>query len=109
MRKPENIYVSLQLYKDNISKEMLLNIQFDQSAPNFFINTDSISWCPTIDEQDFVSEALEMLSKRKRQRQDQMDESFHQESPSQDPIREADEKEILDRVLQKKRPNFNQG
>jgi len=109
MRKPENIYVSLQLYKDDISREMLLNIQFDRDAPNFFINTDSISWCPTIEEQDFVSEAFGMLSKRKRQRQDQMDESDHQESPSQDLIREADEKEILDRVLQKKRSSFNQG
>jgi hypothetical protein len=85
---------------------MLLNIQFDQGAPNFFINTDSISWCQTIEEQDFVSEALGMLSKRKHQRQDQMDESFHQESPSQDPIRETDEKEILDRVLQKKKTKF---
>jgi hypothetical protein len=49
-----------------------------------------------------------MLSKGKRQRQDRMDESDYQESSSQDPIREADEKEILDRVLEKKRPSFNQ-
>jgi hypothetical protein len=49
-----------------------------------------------------------MLSKRKLQRQDRMDESDHQELSSQDIIREADEKEILDRVLQKKRPSFNQ-
>jgi hypothetical protein len=108
MRKPENIYVSLQLYKDNTSREMLLNIQFDQDAPNFFINKNSISWCPTIEEQDFVIEAYKMLSKRKLQRQDRMDESDHQELSSQNIIREADEKEILDRVLQKKRPSLHQ-
>jgi hypothetical protein len=109
MRRPENIYVSLQLCKDDKSREMLLNIQFDRDAPNFFINKNSISWCPTIEEQDFISEAFGILSKRKLQRQDRMDESNHQESPTEDLMREADETEILDRVLQKKRPSFNQG
>jgi len=108
MKKPEKIYVSLQLDKDIISGELVLNIQFDRDAPNFFTNKNTISWCPTIEELDFVSEAFGMLSKGKRQRQDRMDESDYQESSSQDPIREADEKEILDRVLEKKRPSFNQ-
>jgi len=108
MKKPEKIYVSLQLDKDVISGELVLNIQFDRDAPNFFTNKNTISWCPTIEELDFVSDAFGMLSKGKRQRQNRMDESDHQESSSQDPIREADEKEILDRVLEKKRPSFNQ-
>ena len=109
MKEPENIYISIQLHKDNVSGELLLNIQFDLGAPNFFTNKDTISWRPTIDELDFVSEAFNMLSKGKRQRRDRTDESDHLESPSQDLIREADEEEILDRVLEKKRPGFNRG
>lgn len=108
MKKPEKIYVSLQLDKDVITGDVVLNIQFDRDAPNFFNNKNTISWCPTIEELDFVSEAFGILSRGKRQRQNQMDESDHQESASQDLIREADEKEIIDRVLEKKRPSLNQ-
>jgi hypothetical protein len=108
MKKQENIYVSLQLDKDVTSGELVLNIQFDRNAPNFFTNKNTISWCPTNEELDFINEAFGMLSKGKHQRQDHMDDSDLRESSTEELIREADEKEILDRVLEKKRPSFNQ-
>jgi hypothetical protein len=108
MRKPENIYVTLQLNKDDTSGELLLNIQFDQNAPNFSNDKNNTSWCPTIEELDFVSEAFSMLSKGKRQRQERTTDPDHREptSTTREIPREADEKAILDRVLEKKRPNY---
>jgi hypothetical protein len=106
MKKPENIYVSLQLSKDELSGELTLNIQFDPDAPNFFTNKNTISWCPTMEELDFVSEAFGMLSKRKHQRHNRTEESV-ENSPEHELIREADEKEILDRVLERKKPSYN--
>jgi hypothetical protein len=108
MKKSEEIYVSLQLDKDVTSGEIVLNIQFDRDAPNFFTTKNTISWCPTIEELDFISDVFGLLSKGKRQRRGRMDESDYQESDSQDLIRESDEKEIIDRVLEKKRPSYNQ-
>lgn len=107
MKKQENIFVSLQLDKDITSGELVLNIQFDRNAPNFFTNKNTISWCPTNEELDFINEAFGMLSKRKHQKHDHMDDSNLHESDT-DPIREADEREILDRVFEKKRPSLNQ-
>jgi hypothetical protein len=106
MKKPENIYVSLQLSKDISSGELVLNIHFDQNAPNFYTDKNTISWCPTIEELDFVSEAFGMLSKRKRQRYNRTDVP-EEDTPSRELIREADEKEILDRVFEKKKPSYS--
>jgi len=102
MRKPENIYVSLQLNKDDTSGELLLNIQFDQNAPNFFNDKNNVSWCPTIEELDFVSEAFGMLIRGKRQQQARSTEP----GPTRELPRDADEKAILDRVLEKKRTTY---
>jgi hypothetical protein len=103
MKKPENIYVSLHLEKDEISGELLLNIQFDKNAPNFSTDKNMISWCPSIEELDFVSEAFEMLAKGKHHKQERSKESQHQESLTKEElIHQADEKAILDRVLEKK-------
>jgi hypothetical protein len=107
MKKPENIYVSLQLNKDDASGELVLNIQFNQDAPNFFNDKNTVSWCPTNEELDFVSEAFGMLAQGKRQRQDRVGEPDHREqSATREISRDADEKAILDRVLEKKRPNY---
>jgi hypothetical protein len=108
MKKQENIYVSLQLDKNITSGELVISIQFDRNAPNFFTNKNTISWCPTNEELDFINEAFGVITKGKHQRQDRTDESEHQRSNSEELIREADEKEILDRVFEKKRPAFNQ-
>lgn len=107
MKKPENIYISLQLSKDQSSGALVLNIQFDPDAPNFSTTKNTISWCPTIEELDFVSEAFTMVSKGKRQRQYRQEESEEEDTSSHKLIREADEKEILDRVLEKKKPAYN--
>ena len=109
MKKQENIYVSLQLDKDVASGEIVLNIEFDRNAPNFFTNKNTISWCPTNEELDFINEAFRMLSKRKHHRTDQInDDPELEDSDSGELIREADEKEILNRVLEKKKPAYNQ-
>ena len=98
MKRPENIYVSLHLEKDETSAELLLSIQFNKNAPNFSTDNNVISWCPSIEELEFVSEAFEMLAKGKRHKQEQTGESRDRKEF----IREADEKEILDRVLERK-------
>ncbi len=106
MKKQENIYVALQLDKDATSGEIVINIQFDRNAPNFFTNKNMISWCPTKEELDFVNEAFGMLHKKKNQPTLQKNEQEPQETESEELIREADETEILDRVLEKKRPAY---
>jgi len=106
MKKPENVYVSLQLCKDESSGGLVLNIQFDPSAPNFSATKNTLSWYPTIEELDFISEAFGMLSKAKRQRYTQSDDA-EDDSTTHELIREANEKEILDRVLEKKKPSYN--
>jgi hypothetical protein len=105
MKKPENIYVSLQLNKDETSGELVLNIQFDQEAPNFFKEKSAISWSPTTEELNFVSEAFNMISRGKRQQQfGELDDG---EKPENREInRETDENAILDRVLEKKKTNY---
>lgn len=108
MKKQENIYVSLQLDKDVSSGEIVLHIQFDRNAPNFYTNKNTISWSPTNEELDFINEAFGMLSKKKNQRNDHRDEPELKENSPEELIREADETEILDRVFEKKKPAYNQ-
>jgi hypothetical protein len=61
MKKNENIFILLQLQKDLESKKLLLSVQFNKDAPNFSIESDSIIWCPTCDEIDFIAEAFELI------------------------------------------------
>jgi hypothetical protein len=102
MKKTENIYVSLQLEKDQTSGDLLLYIQFDRTAPNFFIDKNDINWCPTIEELDFISEAFKMVAKGKRQMQGKIGEYNTRE----DLLHQADERAILDRVMDKKDRTF---
>ena len=74
MKKNENIHVKLQIGKDENSGELTLNIRFDKDTPNFFTDKDVISWCPTIEEINFVNEAFEMMSKRKSHKQKKTDD-----------------------------------
>jgi hypothetical protein len=109
MKRQENIYVSLQLDKDVSSGEIVINIQFDRNAPNFFTNKNTLSWCPTNEELEFINEAYNMLSKKKHQRQHIEGQHIEDEDTrSEELIRNADEKEILDRVFEKKKPAYNQ-
>lgn len=41
----------------------MLNIQFDNNAPNFSKDKDVISWCPSFEEWTFANEAFDILSK----------------------------------------------
>lgn len=103
MKKSENIYVSLQLEKDHTSGEMTLSIQFDRNAPNFFTDKNTVSWNPTIEELDFVSEAFAMIAEGKRHKQEPPEETENKLSDQQDDwTSRTDEKAILDRVMEKK-------
>jgi len=103
MKKPDNIYVSLQLEKDESSGEMQLCIQFDRNAPNFFADKNLISWNPTIEELDFVSEAFSMIAEGKRVKHEKHGDSMHRISETHDEWgRPTDEKQIVDRVMDKK-------
>lgn len=108
MKKQENTYISLQLEKDVASGELMIMIQFDRNAPNFFTNKNMISWCPTSEELNFINEAFGTLTKAKHQRQDHMDKPKVLETEPEELIRNADEKDILNRVFEKKKPAFNQ-
>ncbi len=70
MRKNDNIFVKLQIEKDENSGGLMLNIHFNKDVPNFFTEEDVISWRPTIEEINFVNEAFEMISKRKSHKQE---------------------------------------
>jgi len=61
MNKNENIFISLQIQKDLKSKKLLLSVQFDKNAPNFSTESDTLVWCPTGDEIDFIAEAFELI------------------------------------------------
>ncbi len=106
MKRQENIYVALQLEKDVTSGELMIAIQFDRNAPNFFTNKNMISWCPTGEELTFINEAYGAVHKRKQQRQDPVNKSAVQEEESEELVRDTDEKEILNRVFEKKRPAY---
>ncbi len=61
MKRNENIYISLEIQKDSDTKGLLLCVQFDRNAPNFHQENEVISWCPTGDELEFISEAFQTL------------------------------------------------
>ena len=61
MKKNENIFISLQIQKDLTSKKLFFSVQFDKNAPNFSTEHDTIIWCPTFNEIDFIAEAFELI------------------------------------------------
>ena len=61
MKRNENIYISLEIQKDLDTKGLMLSVQFDRNAPNFHQENEMISWCPTNDELEFLSEAFQTL------------------------------------------------
>lgn len=63
MEKNEELYIKLNLEKNTDSGEIVLNIQFDNDAPNFTKEKDVISWNPSIEEWAFVNEIFEIISK----------------------------------------------
>jgi len=65
MKRNENIFISLEIQKDLDLKGLLLSIQFDRNAPNFHQENETISWCPTSDELDFITEAFTIIGSNK--------------------------------------------
>lgn len=67
MEKNDNIFVKLQIEKDNQSGGLTLGIYFDKTAPNFTIEKEGMNWSPTSEELDFIIETFEMVSNKKGQ------------------------------------------
>jgi hypothetical protein len=55
-------YIQLHVESDQNFKELLLDIYFDENAPNFFTNENKMRWRPTADEMDSILEAFDILS-----------------------------------------------
>jgi len=96
MKKPDNIYVALQLRKDQNSGNLLLDIHFNKEAPNFSHDQESISWSPTLEELDFIAEVFDLVAKNKR---GEAKAHLLDEPPA---TRQIDESQLLDRVMDKK-------
>lgn len=64
MGKNDNIFIKLQIEKDNQSGDLTLGIYFDINAPNFSTEKDIFNWSPTLEEIDFIVETYEMISEK---------------------------------------------
>lgn len=73
MNKNNNIFVKIQIEKDKNSGDLALSVRFDKDTPNFFKDKDAVSWCPTLEEINFVNEAFEMVSNRKNRKHEEME------------------------------------
>ena len=71
MGKQNNIYVKIQLEKNDLTGNLILRTQFDANAPNFLQDDNQISWCPTTEELEFLNEAFNLLSKNQRKKSSQ--------------------------------------
>lgn len=67
MSKNDNIFVKLQIERNDQSGGLMLGIYFDKNAPNFSTEKDVVNWFPTLEEIDFIVETFEMMSSRKSQ------------------------------------------
>ncbi len=61
MKKNENIFITLQIQKDQESKALCILVQFDKNAPNFSLEEEAIIWRPTSDELGFIAEAFNLI------------------------------------------------
>ncbi|KYK24082.1 hypothetical protein AYK25_01990 [Thermoplasmatales archaeon SM1-50] len=61
MRENENIFISLEIRKNAESKGLMLSVQFDTKAPNFFQEDETFTWSPTYDELYFIKEAFALM------------------------------------------------
>lgn len=65
MNTQQNIYVNLRLKKDQNTGQILLHTSFDRNAPNFVIFKNVVSWSPTVEELDFITESFSMVGNKK--------------------------------------------
>jgi hypothetical protein len=47
---------------DNIYVKLVLDVHFDKNAPNFHMDSDMISWCPTVEEIGFINDSIQKIS-----------------------------------------------
>jgi len=92
MSKNNNIFVKLQIERDQNSGNLLLNVHFDKSAPNFWTDKDDISWSPTLEEIDFIEETFGLIPKHKGHIQNRPKQSKTQKTAS--PSEKSEEKSI---------------
>jgi hypothetical protein len=85
MDKKDNIFVKLQIEKDTQSGGLTLGIYFDRNAPNFSTERNTISWSPTLEEIDFITETFEMISNCKSQYRQRDDNIKNNETPFHSP------------------------
>lgn len=64
MGKNDNIFIRLQIEKDDQSGNLMLGIYFDKNAPNFSTEKDILNWSPTFEEINFIVETFDMISKQ---------------------------------------------
>jgi len=65
MKEHNNIYVKIQIEKNQDSGDLRIRTFFDPNAPNFFRDKDGISWCPTQEEIDFINESSGLIPKHR--------------------------------------------
>ena len=98
MKKDEKIFIKLGLEKNQTSGEITLNIQFDQTAPNFIKEKDTLWWQPTFEEWSYATEAFNILAKG--QDFPEGNRPQFESGPGKD-YNTANEHEIVDKYLEK--------
>jgi hypothetical protein len=61
MKKNENVSISLQIQREKETNGMILGVKFNKDAPNFLLENDNITWYPTGDEIDFITDAFQLI------------------------------------------------
>jgi len=69
-----NVFIKLQIEKNQHSKGLMIKINFDRDAPNFSIDERGINWTPNFEELDFVIETYEVISNNKNKIEKSNDE-----------------------------------
>ncbi|MCK5459393.1 MAG: hypothetical protein KAI20_05840 [Thermoplasmatales archaeon] len=102
MKKNENLYIKLGLEKDQSSNELVINIEFDNNAPNFSKDKDVISWRPSYEEWAFANEAFEILLNGQNNKHGKKQNFEQNESVDKEEfIAQDNEHEIVDKYLEK--------
>ena len=85
MGKKNNIFIKLQIEKNNQSGDLMLGIHFDKTAPNITSEEDILNWSPTIEELQFIVETYDLFSHRLGQNYDyKIDKKTSNQSPKKE-------------------------
>ncbi|MBU0497346.1 MAG: hypothetical protein KKC68_00600 [Candidatus Thermoplasmatota archaeon] len=64
MGNKDNLFIKLQLEKDQHTGRLFLQVFFDRNAPNIAIQNELISWNPTQAELSFIQETFELITRQ---------------------------------------------